>query len=283
MPTSPRENRRDVRTKLKYYDDPGDGTLPLPVIVKRLTVLNSNTVTNERPYIEVDVTIKDVAGCEAEFNLDDHGFCFVRHNSSEKQFLDKTSIENVYFAEVQQLVKKITGASRVVLFDHKVRRGPSDWHKLGKNNRLNAGPLHRVHVDQSYAGAELALRQHLPDEADDLLRQRYQIINIWRPIQTIFKDPIAVADASSVSDDDLVAASVIKPTSVAETWTVRPNPDHRWFYKGAQQPDEVLLIKCFDSDTSVARRAPHSAFRDAAYDGGEDRQSIEVRVLVIYE
>lgn len=71
-----------------------------------------------------------------------------------------------------------TGASRVVVFNHRARRGPSDWNKAGLDNRLNAGPLFKVHVDQSYDGAELQLRNILPEEADDLLKGRYQIINV---------------------------------------------------------------------------------------------------------
>lgn len=107
----------------------------------------------------------------------------------------------------------------------------------------------------------------------------------WRPIRTILKDPIAVADARSVSDDDLVAVSVTRHNSPrAETWAVRPSPRHRWYYKHAQGPDEVLLIKCFDSQTSsAARRAPHSAFEYPGCGGGENRQSIEVRALVFYD
>ena len=71
-----------------------------------------------------------------------------------------------------------TGASRVFFFDHRTRYGPSDWHSLGKGNVNSRGPLMRAHVDQSYDGAELLLRRLFPDEADDLVKRRYQIINV---------------------------------------------------------------------------------------------------------
>ena len=61
---------------------------------------------------------------------------------------------------------------------------------------------------------------------------------------------------------------------------------HKWFYKYRQEPDEVVLIKCFDSDQSVkARRTPHCAVKDGQEDGGEaegNRESVEVRLLVFY-
>ena len=107
---------------------------------------------------------------------------------------------------------------------------------------------------------------------------------VWRPLKTVCKDPIAVADAASVPDTDLVAAAIIhKETGHRlESWAIKPNPAHRWYFKYAQRPDEVLLIKCFDSDASVARRAPHCAVEDPDETASECRESIEVRCLVFY-
>jgi len=66
----------------------------------------------------------------------------------------------------------------VFIFDHKVRRGPSNWHKLGANNASKRGPLHRVHVDQSYDGAKFLVKWYLPNEAEKLLKSPWQIINV---------------------------------------------------------------------------------------------------------
>jgi hypothetical protein len=109
---------------------------------------------------------------------------------------------------------------------------------------------------------------------------------MWRPIKPVRKDPLALADARSVSEADLVEASIIYPHKVARSWTVKPNPAHRWYYKRGQAPDEVTLIKCFDSDGGgVARRTPHCAFEDPSVPDGakeEARESIEVRCLLLY-
>jgi hypothetical protein len=78
--------------------------------------------------------------------------------------------------------------------------------------------------------------------------------------------------------------SLIYPDRTGETYTVLPNPDHKWYFKYAQRPDEPLFIKCFDSLVDGrARRVPHSAFEDAEYAEGETRESIEVRTLVFYD
>jgi hypothetical protein len=108
-------------------------------------------------------------------------------------------------------------------------------------------------------------------------------IQVWRPIKTIYKDPLAVADANSVPDSDLVPTALIYPNRVGETYSVKPNPNHRWYFKYAQRPDEVTLIKCYDSlNDGRARRVPHSAFVNPAEEDKYSRESIEVRTLVFY-
>jgi len=95
---------------------------------------------------------------------------------------------------------------------------------------------------------------------------------------------LGVADANSVPDSDLVGAALIYPNRKGETYAVLPNPKHQWYFKYAQRPDEVTLIKCFDSkNDGRARRVPHSAFTDPAEEDKYPRESIEVRALVFYD
>jgi hypothetical protein len=144
--------------------------------------------------------------------------------------------------------------------------------------------VNRVHIDQSYDAARTRVPHHLPEEADKLLSTRYQIINVWRPIKRILKDPLAVADAHSVPDSDLVVVDLIYPNRRGETYTVRPNPDHKWYFLYGQSPEEVTLIKCFDSKLDGrARRVPHTAFVNSETVNEEARESIEVRALVFHE
>jgi hypothetical protein len=179
-------------------------------------------------------------------------------------------------------LKTRTGANRILIFDHTIRRQPKD-NRDAPNVPLR-GPVRRVHIDQSYSASKDRVYHHLPEEADELTKRRFQIINVWRPIKTIYKDPLGVASAGSVPDSDLVGAALIYPNRKGETYTVKPNSAHKWFYKYAQRPDEVTLIKCFDSvdDGSVARRVPHTAFVNPDEEHREARESIEVRALVFY-
>jgi hypothetical protein len=267
----------NVETTLNYWDDPGDGSRPTPIVIGK------GRITNERPHRAHNFFVSDISGEEEKYTLDSTGFQYYRHASCEKDFFDEEAIQAAYYDECKELLRSVTGANRIHIFNHKVRRGPTQWHHLGFDNLKNRGPVTKTHVDQSYAGAELRLRWEFSEEADQLVKKRYQIINIWRPIATILKDPIAVADATSVPDADLVEANMTENGFPGKQWVVRHNPEHRWYYKHRMTPDDVLLIKCFDSKVSVARRALHSAFEDAAQREQESRQSIEVRCLVCYD
>lgn len=126
--------------------------------------------------------VTDISGEEEKYTLDTYGFQLIHHetksNCRDDGYQDVNRIQSDYFPECEQLLKDVTGATRAFIFDHKVRRGPSNWHKLGPDNSSKRGPLHRVHIDQSYHGAEFLVKWYLPEDADELLKKRWQIINV---------------------------------------------------------------------------------------------------------
>ena len=107
---------------------------------------------------------------------------------------------------------------------------------------------------------------------------------MWRPIRTVERDPLAIAEAGTVYDSDLIVTELIYPNRRGETLQVRYNDSQKWFYKSNLTPEEVILIKCFDSKTDGrARRVPHTAFSDpTAAPDAPARESIEVRALVFH-
>lgn len=83
---------------------------------------------------------------------------------------------------------------------------------------------------------------------------------------------------------DAVLPVTLDPDRRGETYSVKPNPNHRWYFKYGQTPSEVTLIKCFDSwNDGRARRIPHTAFTNPDEEDKPSRQSIEVRALVFYD
>lgn len=175
-----------------------------------------------------------------------------------------------------------TGGKRVFIFDHTIRRADPSARTGGEETRINLrGPVQRVHIDQTAAAARSRVPFHLPEDAERLFKSRFQLINVWRPIKTIRRDPLAVADSRTIRDEDLVTIPLIYPTRSGETSSVRYNPGQQFYYKSGLTPEEVILIKCFDSEDGL--RVPHSAFVDAGANGvHEGRESIEVRALVFH-
>ncbi|KAL6707869.1 hypothetical protein ACN47E_003769 [Coniothyrium glycines] len=264
----------DAHTILNYHKPNEDGSPPHPTYVDR-------PETYERPVEAHPTTVRDVTGREEEFTLDVNGFEFYNNIAQEKDFTDDEKIKTGYYAETEHLLKEATGASRVFIFDHTIRRRSPNEVTTGQSIR---GPVQRVHIDQSYSAALSRVSHHLPEEAERLLQGRMQIINVWRPIKTVVRDPLAVAEAGSVDDKSLVVTELIYPDRRGETYAVKHDSKHRWFYKSRQTPSEVLLIKCFDSKLDGrARRVPHTAFHIPGTETEQNRESIEIRALVFHE
>ena len=158
-----------------------------------------------------------------------------------------------------ELVKAVTGASRVVVLNHTLRRretGVAD--RTPGQARQPAG---RVHVDQTVASGPQRVRDLMGEQAEDLLMRRAAIINVWRPIHHEARDwPLAFADARSVAKDDLIPSDLIFPHRKGEIYGVAYNPAQQWRFVPDLQVDEAILIKCWDSDASVAQFTPHTAF-----------------------
>jgi hypothetical protein len=208
----------------------------------------------------------------------------VRHPHRVKDFYNDEEIRSVYYPAVEAFLRATLKADRVFIFDHTVRKrveGAPDIRDGGPRQ-----PATRVHVDQTVVSGANRVREHLPDEAEELLKGRVQVINLWRPIRGPLRDsPLAMADGTTVASEDLVASDLIYPNRRGETYSVKYNPDHRWFYFPEMTPDEALLLKCYDSATDGRTRfAPHTAFVDPTTPpDASPRESIEVRTLVFHK
>ncbi len=228
------------------------------------------------------VAIHDARPVAGSVSLDANGFALVEHRSAVRDFFDDEEVRRVYYPEVERLVREATGADRVHIFDHTTRRRVSDAEAQADAPRQ---PVRRVHIDHTARSGPQRVRDLLPDEADELLKGRVQVVNLWRPIKgPLLDSPLAVCDATTISFDDLVPSDLVYPHRVGETYSVKFNPAHRWYYVPRMRADEALLLKCCDTLEGVpARYTPHSAFTDpTAPADAPPRESIEVRTLVFH-
>ncbi|MGH7872942.1 MAG: CmcJ/NvfI family oxidoreductase [Candidatus Binatia bacterium] len=196
-----------------------------------------------------------------QLSLDDNGFKFVQHRTKVANFFDETQLQSLYYPEVEQLIKAVSGASRVVIFDHTLRSGE----EAEREAKLIREPVLSAHNDYTEWSGPNRLREFLPDEAEELLKRRFAIIQVWRAInRRIQANPLALADAKSVAMDDLLVAERRYPHRVGQTYRLRYNPAHRWFYFPEMRRDEALVFKVYDSaKDGRARftRIPRSAIR----------------------
>jgi hypothetical protein len=215
-------------------------------------------------------------------SLDVEGLALVRHDTAVTDFYDETQIATIYFPEMEQLLKELTGAEKVVVFDH-TRRGGSLPAAAKEGLR---DPVRRVHNDYTPKSGPQRVRDLVPpDEARERLKHRYALINVWRPVRGPLEEaPLALCDARSVAPADLVGNDQIYRDRVGETYTVAFSPAHRWYYFPRMETNEAALIKSYDSATDgTARFTPHSAFDDPTMrPGALPRESIEIRALVFY-
>ena len=174
-----------------------------------------------------------------------------------------------------------TGASSALVFDHTVRRIGGD-----DSSAVKRAPVYVVHNDYTKWSGPQRVRDLLPaHEAQQALKRRFAIVNVWRSINgPVVDTPLAFADARTVDDADWLATDLKYPDRTGEVYRVAFNPEHRWFYVPNLQPDEILLLKTFDSaKDGRARFMPHTAFADPeTRPGTEKRQSIESRVLAFW-
>jgi hypothetical protein len=222
-----------------------------------------------------EVFIEDARARETEFTLDRNGFTLVESPSSVSDFYDPEEIKRVYYPEVEGLLRDAVGASRVFVFDHNVRNA-------GRPGL--APPSRRVHNDHTVNSAPRRVRDHLGPEAEELLKHRFGVINVWRPVRgPVLDSPLALCDARSFTDDDLIASDLVYAHVRGETSRVGYNSAHRWYYFSEMRTDEALLIRIHDSARDGrARLSFHTSFENPLAPDAPPRESIEVRALVFF-
>ncbi|MCY4550220.1 MAG: CmcJ/NvfI family oxidoreductase [Defluviicoccus sp.] len=267
-----------------------DLVAPLTFIVPQDTkpAFHSTALTGgaQKLFFETEsiaVSIADMRPLAGDLSVDREGFELHRHATAVADLYDDEAVETRYYPEIEALLNERFGADRTVVFDA-TRRADSE---TGAHNPDGLrGPAIRAHVDYTVLSGPQRVADILgEDEATRLAASGAHIvqINVWRPISgPVRRSPLAVADASSVAPAQLLATDQVFPDRVGEIYLLAHAPTQRWYYAPEMTPDEILLIKGWDSiDDGRARFTPHGAFRFAQTPDAAPRESIEVRALVV--
>jgi hypothetical protein len=251
----------------------------------------SSGLETVRPVtLAVPMTIRDMRPVADLLTLDEHGFELHVQESSFDEFYDADAVRARYYPEVARVLKALTRAEEVVVFDHNVRSSV----RAARGEPGVREPVDQAHNDYTESSGPIRMRDILETAGrPDLTDHEFALVNLWRPIIGPVEDtPLALCDAGSVAFEDLITTdihhftegNVKTPSHSGVIYSLHHNPGHRWYFASEMQPDEVLLLKCYDSRSDGrARFMPHTGFRNP--DCPSDfvpRESIEARTLVVF-
>jgi len=236
-------------------------------------------------YASMPVTIVDGRGMPEAPALDREGFQLCSAPSAMRSFGERDAIQRVYYREMEELARSVTGARHAIVFDHLVRRrDPGTPTPFGARDGQRPSTATRVHCDFTPASAQRRLAIEMDTHGIRSV-SRHAIVNLWRStLLPVLDAPLAVCDARTVAPSDLVAADIVYPTRTGEIFEVLYNPAHAWTYFHAMQFDEVLLFKQYDSRDGMSCFTPHAAFAHPdTPPGTPPRESIEIRCLLVFD
>jgi hypothetical protein len=136
-----------------------------------------------------------------KFDHDNNGFEIVKYIGHVHDAFDNNSeMQRCYFDDIANLLKKRLDASRVIIFNHITRfRGPSLTTDQCDANHKN--PVFYPHVDNTPTAARFKVEEIFgKEEAKNVMQNRFQIINVWRPLGSnpIMNTPLAICDYRTI-------------------------------------------------------------------------------------
>ena len=232
-------------------------------------------------YLEHRMPIYNGRAIADQLSLEREGFILVKHETRMKDFYDEDEVRSVYYKETEELVQQTAGAKRVLVFDHTLRSADS----ATREEKNISGPVRNAHNDYTEWSGPQRVRDLLPNQAEELLKSRFAVVQTWRPInKPVQREPLAIADARSIGTKELIPSARIYPDRRGEVYHSTFNPEHRWYYFPNMQRNEAMVFKTFDSmKDGRARWTAHCAFDDpTAPPDAPPRESIEMRTLAFF-
>jgi len=230
------------------------------------------------PDDDHDVMVTDLRTVAELPSIERNGFTMLREPTGLRDFLNPAEVERVLFPEAVGLAKRLNGAAHAIAFGPVARSDSAD---SGDGRQ----PAFGAHVDYGRRTIEAVARPLLGAQADFWLGKRVVLMNLWRPITTVYRTPLALCDASTVQPGDLHDSEIrgglddpSRPPLFG--YNLSYNPNHRWYYTSRMQPEELFAFKLYDSAGPRAQWTGHTAIHDPeAPADAPPRQSMEIRTI----
>ncbi len=256
-----------VRQKKKPYYESSALTGMIPK-------LYFNTVSKK-------VLIKDIRTSKKKFLLHKNGFVFKKIDFH----LEKKEMQNNYSQykkKLSKFIKKLLPCKYIEIFDITKRSNK----KTGASNKDGPRqPAERAHVDYTKNSGLLRARQILKNNFPEFHKYRVIQLNVWRPLcSKVQSSPLAIADASTIKQKDLIETDQIFPDRTGEIYHLAYEKKQKWYWVSEMQDNEALIFKGWDSNVSskIIRFTPHTSFNIPYQNINKNpRESIEARVFIV--
>lgn len=258
--------------------------------MEKKPVIDMNTIGSGIPtrlpdecYVAHKVTVHNARAGDLNPSLDREGFILRQLSTNVSDFFDKQNVQRIYYAEIEKEIKELTGAIKVIVFDHTIRLESVD-----KQRKMGTREVVRIaHNDYTQGSGPQRVQDLVePQEATHRLHNRFAIYNVCRPvIGAVESMPLGLCSANSVLCSNLAATDLDYGERMGEIYHLSFHPEQQWFYFPKMSVEEVIIFKSYDSMTDGrARFTPHTGFTDPTSPAhAAPRESIEVRALALYE
>ena len=181
-----------------------------------------------------------------------------------------------------KFIKKLLPCKHIEIFDI-TRRSNKKTGAINKDGPRQ--PAERAHVDYTKNSGLTRAKQILKNNFPGFHRYRVMQLNIWRPLcSKVQSSPLAIADASTIKQNDLIETDQIFPDRVGEIYHLAYEKKQQWYWVSEMQSNEALIFKGWDSHNSQKniRFTPHTSFNIPNQNiNKHPRESIEARIFVV--
>ncbi len=217
-----------------------------------------------------------------DFALDRNGFRFLRHDTKVADFYDEDEIKRVYYPEMEALIKAESGAKRVVVFDHTLRTADSDLRQTpSKSAKSSAACTTTIPNGRRRSACAISCPTR-PRNCSSAASPSSRCGARSAIRSKLFR--WRMADAQSLSPSDMIVSERRSPGRIGQTYAIKFNPKHKWFWFPRMRREEAYVFKVFDSEKDGrARWTAHTAFDDpTSPPNARPRESIEIRTLAFF-
>jgi hypothetical protein len=236
--------------------------------------------------------------------MDRLGVSLAHLESKCANFYDSAEVERVFYPEIEKLLLEFfPDATDALVYNHDVfdkdYAGDRTEDQDNKNPGVNARYATLVHNDLNDNSGRVRCRELLTknlrnfgreqhcteEEADAKMSRRFVSINLAKPMETVEQFPFILCAWPSFADQAYITNYRIYDDRVGETTRFTYRAEHEWYWFPQQKPNEVSMLKCYDSvtDGSVSRYSFHTACIDpTAPEDARNRKNVVVRAFVFF-